>query len=98
MYFCPSAPGSLSLSDLPSHPMLDPVFRCEQFLTMRYSRCLITMEKTRAYNAAEVDAFHQQTHVGSMSVADVHDIVFEKRSEHTSSNATAIPKFRCKQL
>ena len=45
-------------SQVPMHPMLELVSNCEQLLTTRYSRRLITMQKTQPYNASEVQQFH----------------------------------------
>lgn len=59
VYFLPAIADVYDPAEIPTHPMLCLVANCEQVLSTRYSRRLITMEKVRAYDAVEVAAFHE---------------------------------------
>ena len=96
VYFCPSLPGGMSVSDVPTHPTLQPVSCCEQYLTMKYTRCLVTMEKTQSYDADKVATFHKTQGAPHMTIDDIHERVFDNPSCNT--NRSRIPRFRCKQL
>ena len=59
VYFLPAIADVYDPAEIPTHPMLRLVANCEQVLSTRYSRRLITMEKVRSYDAAEAAAFHE---------------------------------------
>lgn len=59
VYFLPAIADVYDPAEIPTHPMLRLIANCEQVLSTRYSRRLITMEKVRPYNAAEAAAFHE---------------------------------------
>eukprot|EP00210_Caulerpa_lentillifera_P001200 g1156.t1 len=93
VFFCPNVHGTSLLDEIPRHPMMELVFCCEQYLSIKYSRCLITMEKILDYNVEAVRQLNDSIGAPVMSIDDIHSIVFSK-----SKSNSAIPKFRCKQL
>lgn len=58
VYFLPAIPGYYSPEEVPAHPALTLVANCEQVLSTRYSRRLITMEKTAGYDTSAAEAYH----------------------------------------
>lgn len=49
-----------SEEELPKHPVLSLVALSEQYLSYRYSRLLVTMEKTKPLDTAEEALFEAQ--------------------------------------
>ena len=55
--------GFYSAEEIPRHPALTLVANCEQVLSTRYSRRLITMEKVQPYCPKAASAHHAATGV-----------------------------------
>ncbi|KAK2076934.1 hypothetical protein QBZ16_005162 [Prototheca wickerhamii] len=79
VYFLPAIADVYDPAEIPTHPMLRLIANCEQVLSTRYSRRLITMEKVRPYNAAEAAAFHEAAGPPRMAVDDLHAHVYAAR-------------------
>lgn len=109
VYFMPAAPGFYSEEELPRHPALEMVANCEQMLTSRYSRRLITMEKVRGYDAAAAAAHFKQRGPPKMAIDDMHDYIYMtpadlaaesglSLAEHRAVQAARIPRNRGKNI
>lgn len=61
VYFLPAMAGYYTPDEIPRHPALEQAANCEQVLSTRYSRRLITMEKVRPYCAKAAAAYHAAT-------------------------------------
>lgn len=86
VYFYPAAREEYCAEVIPSHPCFQLVANCEQILTRRWSRRLITMLKTSAYSGTleqehrrvheEFKLKHKEFLEESRKKGDIHDIVF----------------------
>ena len=70
VYLIPVDRPSYDAALLPAHPCLVLIANSEQGLTRTFSRRLITMEKTRAYVCADLDAFEAKLAAGGDVVAE----------------------------
>lgn len=95
MYFFPSTQETYDPKDVPSHPMLKCLFNSEQFISTKYSRRLITMEKIREYDGGVVREFHKAQGRPILPIDNIHDIVFEKKRD---KDKIYYPKGRGKTL
>jgi tRNA (guanine10-N2)-methyltransferase len=62
VYFFPAAREDCSDSHFPKHPCFTLIANSEQILSTRWSRCLLTMEKTAKYTD-DIAAEAQQKHI-----------------------------------
>eukprot|EP00850_Spirogloea_muscicola_P000378 SM000001S04780 [mRNA] locus=s1:2135765:2141850:- [translate_table: standard] len=85
VFFYPAARQSYRDDELPMHPCFTLVANCEQVLTQRWSRRLLTMEKCAPYSlevelaAAARHLDFRENHVALLAEArkaDLHDLVF----------------------
>eukprot|EP00850_Spirogloea_muscicola_P008336 SM000044S15983 [mRNA] locus=s44:346557:354690:- [translate_table: standard] len=85
VFFYPAARQSYRDDELPTHPCFTLVANCEQVLTQRWSRRLLTMEKCAPYSleveltAAARHLDFRVNHVALLAEArkaDLHDLVF----------------------
>lgn len=60
VYFFPAAREDCSESHFPKHPCFTLIASSEQILSTRWSRCLITMEKTAKYTEGLAKEAHQK--------------------------------------
>lgn len=67
------------------------VSNCEQVLTTRYSRRLITMEKVAPYDAASAEAHYAALGPPIMAIDQMHDEVYA-HYESTADGGTAKQK------
>uniref|UniRef100_A0A1D2A5X4 tRNA (guanine(10)-N(2))-methyltransferase n=1 Tax=Auxenochlorella protothecoides TaxID=3075 RepID=A0A1D2A5X4_AUXPR len=81
VYFLPAIPGYYSPEEVPAHPALTLVANCEQVLSTRYSRRLITMEKTAGYDTSAAEAYHTASGPPSMAVDKLHEHVYAGRND-----------------
>ncbi|KAK9842023.1 hypothetical protein WJX81_004620 [Elliptochloris bilobata] len=93
-FFMPAATGVYDERDVPAHPVLAVVANCEQVLSSRYSRRLITLQKVRAYDAAEAAAFHKSQGPPSSGCDGIHLHVFAQ----ADGAPIPKPKYRSKQF
>ncbi|GBF97951.1 hypothetical protein Rsub_10624 [Raphidocelis subcapitata] len=84
VYFVPVSPETYDPSELPDHPALTLVSNCEQPLSGRYSRRLLTYAKTAPYDAAAAAAWRESRRGFEMAIERVSDLVWETRPERES--------------
>jgi len=72
----PSSRDLYSEAELPQHPMLQLLDNSEQILTSRYSRRLITMVKTRPYDAAVAAGFKKEREGFVMALDRLSEFVY----------------------
>ncbi|KAL0027841.1 hypothetical protein WJX77_009882 [Trebouxia sp. C0004] len=97
VFFLPSVPGVDKAEQTTAHPMLAMVANCEQPLTTRYSRRLITLQKVQPYNAE----LEQQTWSSEQSLRppmkSIHEVVYESQSKaQESGGALHLQRYRGK--
>jgi tRNA (guanine10-N2)-methyltransferase len=86
VYFFPAARDECSETHFPKHPCFTLVSKSEQILSTRWSRCLLTMEKTQRYSTEEADCArdrhlefkenHLQILQASKEKGNLHSVVF----------------------
>lgn len=101
VFFIPATPETYSEGEIPTHPALELLHNSEQTLTSRYSRRLLTMRKTRRYDAAVAAAHFAAAGDPAMALDRVHSIVYERLKDgrgHAvhAGPPNAKPRFRGK--
>jgi hypothetical protein len=84
VYFVPVSPETYDPSELPDHPSLTLVSNCEQPLSRRYSRRLLTYAKTAPYEPAAAAAWRASRRGFLMAIERVSDLVWETNPERQS--------------
>ncbi|CAM6108617.1 unnamed protein product [Calypogeia fissa] len=109
VFFYPAPRDECSVEHLPSHPCFTLVASSEQILSTRYSRCLLTMEKTGRYTD-EIAAKAKETHnefkinhaqiVGKDRENRLHSVVFSPldASLETLELSESRPRYRGKYV
>lgn len=89
MFWMPSNPELYSEQELPTHPMLQLLDNSEQILTGRYSRRLISMVKTRPYDAAVAAEWRKQREGYVMALERLSELVYAGTKEEAAAIAAA---------
>lgn len=85
MFFVPVTPDTYDPSDFPDHPAMSLVGNCEQPLSGRYSRRLLTFQKAAAYDAAAAAAWRAARRGFLMGIEKVPDLVWEPSEVRTKA-------------
>ncbi|KAI7836781.1 hypothetical protein COHA_009361 [Chlorella ohadii] len=97
VYFLAAAPGFYSEEEVPQHPMLEVVYNCEQHLTTRYTRRLITMQKVKRYDAAEAQAFYEARGPPKLAIDDMHDYIYKSPAQLAAEAGMSVEEYREQQ-
>jgi hypothetical protein len=89
VFFVPSSPETWDADELPHHPALRLASVCEQPLSGRYSRRLVTFVKAARYDAAAAAAWRASRAGWAMGIERVADLVWETRPERAARAAAA---------
>jgi len=81
VFFIPVSRETYREDELPDHPSMARVSNCEQPLSTRYSRRLITYQKAAPYDAATATAWRESRRGFVMAIEQVADLVWETRPE-----------------
>lgn len=87
MFWMPSNPELYTEDEVPTHPMLQLLDNSEQILTGRYSRRLITMVKTKPYDAAVAAEFKKQREGYVMALERLSELVYAATREEAAAIA-----------
>ncbi|KAL3693576.1 hypothetical protein R1sor_007227 [Riccia sorocarpa] len=108
VFFYPAPRDECGEEYFPKHPCFTLIANSEQILSTRYSRCLLTMEKTGKYTdelAAESKRIHQEfkdNHAEMLQESrengSLHHIVFSPSSETKLNGTEARPRYRGKYV
>ncbi|KDD76297.1 hypothetical protein H632_c279p2 [Helicosporidium sp. ATCC 50920] len=77
VYFLPAMAGYYDPAEIPTHPMLRMVSNSEQFLSRKYSRRLVAMEKAAPYDAAAAAAHRAACGKPAMLIDHLHQHVYQ---------------------
>jgi tRNA (guanine10-N2)-methyltransferase len=80
VFWLPAAEGLYSEEELPQHPMLQLLANSEQHLSTKYTRRMITMAKSRPYDAAVAAAFKKQREGFVMALDKIPELVYPNRA------------------
>lgn len=83
VYFFPAAREDCSEAHFPKHPCFTMVSNCEQILSTRWSRCLLTMEKTGKYTDEIADSARKKHSEFKVNHKQLLEDNREKGSLHT---------------
>lgn len=89
VFWMPSSRELYSEAELPQHPMLQLLDNSEQILTSRYSRRLITMVKTKPYDAEAAAEFKRQRQGFVMALDRLSELVYSKEAAAAAAAAAA---------
>lgn len=86
VYWMPSAPGLYEADELPCHPILKLRHNCEQYLTSRYTRRLMTLEKVAALDEGSAGAWRAARGDAIMKLDAIPKRVFEVMEKDEDGN------------